>query len=383
MINQPHEAQQIHMSLKVLITSREKNAEQQIANGSVRSEYTLDSPITIIGSDAQASHIYVPDRHVAPEHVIIIREDGPTEDSAQFVLINRAPQKTRFNDETLEREARRELFHGDQLLLGSFVLTFTFSEYVMKNGTAKAQAEAGLESRSQNLQPVAEKPLEPILSNITIAAPQNPPVRSFEAILNNLRTEEDSYHFRIVGGHDNGRRIVLNQPEIPLGWEEDGVTIGFNAARVVNLCAIIRKEWSGVNLEVSAPQTIAVNGQFVEGLYRLHNEDVLTVTPPANVKGERPTVSLSFHEPASLVALSAMLPPPVSLEKKQSEGKQSATPQSDFNTSTVSPALPRPASQILTSRHKILGYYPLEWLVMTIGTLLAAVVIFLVLELTS
>jgi hypothetical protein len=187
-----------------------------------------------------------------------------------------------------------------------------------------------------------------------------------------------------VGGHDNGRRIVLNQPEIPLGWEEDGVTIGFNAARVVNICAILRKEWSGVNLEISAPQTITVNGQFVEGLYRLHNEDVLTLTPPANPKAERPTVSLSFHEPASLVALSAMLPPPVSLEKKQqTEGKQSATRQSDFNTSNVSPASPRQASQLLTSRHKILGYYPLEWLVMIIGTLLAAVVIFLVLELTS
>ncbi|HVG37939.1 MAG TPA: FHA domain-containing protein [Pyrinomonadaceae bacterium] len=380
------------MSLKVLITAPHGSPDET-RHASILGEHSLNNEITIIGSDPQTASLCLPDRKVAAEHVIVIREEiAPDDEQAvQYTLINRAPG-TCFNDERLEREARRELFHGDQLLLGSYVLTFTFTAYALppqQQQPAIPTEKTPAETPETPPIPIPPPPAEtaPDVRAATTLEPASS--GSFESILNNLRTEEDSYHFRIVGGSDNGRRVVLNQTEIPLGWEEDGLTVAFSTARVATPRAVVRKEWSGINIEVLAPPpAVSINGQAIEGVYRLRNGDQVALHPPppaAAAANQENRVVLSFHEPASLVALSAMLPPPVGLERQAqlNGGQPSARAERDFNTPIVAGTAALGLARLIASRRKMLGYYPLEWLIMTIGTLLAAVIIFLVLEITS
>lgn len=462
------------MTLKVFITTENG---QQINTDAVRAlatggdahsrgrkstpaltEFVLDEAITIIGSDAQAASIYLPDRNIAPEHAIIVREEysppSSAQPDAQLILINRIAG-TRYNDETLEREARRELFHGDQLLLGRYVLTFVFAAYDIRSSddtslmSTHAQPLAVEASTAppdfvRSDHPAAVMPDEvetasdretlhdsPVITSAPSSPQSSPTVvnrndadkhfaediaaaeerestshdeptaqRSFETILNNLRTEEDSYHFRIIGGRDNGRRIVITKNEMQLGWENDGASLAFSAERMATLRATVRKEWSGVDIHVITPSLVYVNDQPIEGVYRLRNEDQISlVAPPASGGGgnnnsgaQRQQIIITFHEPASLVALSAMLPqnlpPPVRLDAPhiRSEDFANATDERNNSAGDRNAAMLRGAASWgdwLSSRQKILGYYPLEWFVMTIGTLAAAVIIFLVLELTA
>ncbi|MDQ3806355.1 MAG: FHA domain-containing protein, partial [Acidobacteriota bacterium] len=142
--------------------------------GAPADQRTFDAEIVTIGSDP-ASSLALPDPRVAPEQAIILSEGG------RLLLINRA-EGTRLNGEPLAREARRTLSEGDALQIGPFSVRL-----------APGQDEEGGERRSPT--PVTREAEAP---------PEGPPAaeadarpRSFAAILDSLRTEEDSFYFEI------------------------------------------------------------------------------------------------------------------------------------------------------------------------------------------
>ena len=334
-------------------------------------EKSFTEPLITIGSDAAAS-VCLNGTGVAPEQALIIAEDG------QMLLINRA-DGTVLNDEELARAARRPLAHGDRLRIGKYViiLLLTQAEVSAETGEpSQTDLRSGGEAFSSSAEPAPQaSPAGPARNG-----EQRPP-RNFAAILDSLRTEEDSFYFLIEGGPQSGRRIAIESAEMPLGWDDTGQNLAFDPAQVIAPRAILRKDWSGVIVQAQGVGMVAVNGEPVESPRRLRNGDRLMVVPTAVTAAQNQSF-LIFHEPASLVVLDSLLPqklpPPVA-----------AQPPAETNASlAMATQPPAPAAHqragMFDPQRRFFGYFTfVEILLMIAGTLVAAVVIFLVLEFTS
>ncbi|HKP73657.1 MAG TPA: FHA domain-containing protein, partial [Pyrinomonadaceae bacterium] len=208
------------------------------------------------------------------------------------------------------------------------------------------------------------------------------PPRNFAAILDTLRTEEDSFYLLIEGGVDSGRRVRLESLEMPLGWEETGQRIAFEADKVLATRAVLRKDWTGVVVQSLGVGLVAVNGEPVETTRQLRNGDRLTLVPTVNTAAQNQAI-LIFHEPASLIALDSLLPqklPPPVAPQPAAATDASLVAQTNAATaleqSRTRDARPRP-------NRKYFGYFTRgEILIMIVGTLVTAAIIFLVLEFT-
>ena len=89
---------------------------------------------------------------------------------------------------------------------------------------------------------------------------------------------------------------------------------------------------------------------------------------------------LVFHEPASLLVLDSLLPqkfpPPVALEPAAETGTSLVTTETTLPT-----VASKGRTKLFDPQRKLLGYFSmLEVLIMIIGTLVMATIIFLVLE---
>jgi hypothetical protein len=203
--------------------------------------------------------------------------------------------------------------------------------------------------------------------------------RNFAAILGSLRNEEDSFYFLVEGGTNSQTRIAISSAEMALGWDHTGQNISFNAATIASLRAFVRKDWSGVVVQTHKPGLVVVNGEPVEDTRRLRNGDRLMLVPTAVTRIQNQSF-LVFHEPASLMVLDSLLPqklpPPVALQSPaemaaQLEQTREAPPQ---------PGEPS-KSPARWSQRRVFGYFsPLEVLLMLLGTLFMAVIVFLALE---
>jgi pSer/pThr/pTyr-binding forkhead associated (FHA) protein len=268
----------------------------------------FDGSIITIGSDP-SSTVPLTGQAIAIEHAIIISENN------QPLLINRA-DKTLFNNEQLVREARRAISYGDKLTLGDYLISFT-----------NPQDEP-------SSQPVQEPQRKPEIGNSQ---------KSFASILDNLRSEDDSFYFLVKGGQQSGQRIELegSTVEMEIGLDSTNQQINFGSDPIEVSCAVIRKDWSGVTIAPQKQGIVTVNGKRIESTLQLRDNDRIQIGTQPTKTFNTETPVLIFHEPASLIALDSLLPkqlpPPINSqptllndqndnEKVEKESHQTSTP---------------------------------------------------------
>ncbi|HVF43967.1 MAG TPA: FHA domain-containing protein [Pyrinomonadaceae bacterium] len=338
-------------------------------------ERSFDDEIVTIGSDPGAT-LRLTDPSIAPEQAIVIREDG------RPLLINRAPG-TVFNGELLPREARRPLSGGDRIEFGPYAVGVAAAE-------GDPEVASGYATRPEEVRrerPDERDAADPRGGEGGGASPdarareqQQQQGRSFAAILDSLRTEEDSFYFVVESAAGQSRRVRLEAAETMIGWDETGRRISCDAATVLAARAVVRKDWSGVVALPLSPGMIRVNGETVEAPRRLRDGDRVTLLRVTTHEPEDDC--LVFHEPASLVVLDSLLP----------QQQQAAAPPSKAAApggAGEASSLARPAPAALEAKaatsspeRRYFGYFtPLEVLVMVVGTLVTAAIIFIILEL--
>jgi hypothetical protein len=168
-----------------------------------------------------------------------------------------------------------------------------------------------------------------------------------------------------------------------LGWDRAGQNVACgDAGAVAAVRAVVHKDWSGVVLQPEEPGGAAVNGEPVEAPRRLRNGDRVTLRPAAAAGALDPARNFFiFYEPASLVVLDSLLPPqqlppPVAQPPAGAEAAGALVPAPPAQP----PAVREPARTPLT-RRTYFGYFTLgEVALMACATLLAAFIIFLILE---
>ena len=340
-------------------------------------ERSFDDEIVTIGSDPGAT-LCLTDPSIAPEQAIVIREDG------RPLLINRAPG-TVFNGELLPREARRPLSEGDRIEFGPYVVGVASVDGVEGYGEEAARYAARAED-VRHARPDERDAADSRGGEAGVAPPdaqareqQQPQGRSFAAILDSLRTEEDSFYFVVESVTGQSRRVRLEAAETMIGWDESGRRISCDAGVVVAARAVVRKDWSGVVALPLSPGMILVNGETVEAPRRLRDGDRVTLLRASPQEPEDDC--LVFHEPASLVVLDSLLPqqqtaaPPSRVEAETNAGEASSLVRTP-------PAALEAKTGIASPERRYFGYFTLiEVLVMIVGTLVTAVIIFIILEL--
>ena len=335
-------------------------------------ERLFDDGIITIGSDPGAT-LRLTDPSVAHEQAIIIREEG------QPLLINRAPG-TVFNGEPLAREARRTLADGDRIDFGPYSVSVAPAEADSEESARyAARAEDRSLARPDERDAADTRGVEGGAYGDAQSGQQQPQGRSFAAILDSLRTEEDSFYFVVESASGQRRRVRLEAAETMIGWDETGRRISCDAGTVLAARAVVRKDWSGVVALPLSPGMILVNGETVEAPRRLRDGDRVTLL---RVTAHEPEDDcLVFHEPASLVVLDSLLP------QQQTAAPPSRAAASGGAGESSSLVRPSPAAVELKTglaspERRYFGYFtPLEVLVMVVGTLVTAAIIFIILEL--
>lgn len=337
-------------------------------------ERSFDDEIVTIGSDPGAT-LCLTDSSIALEQAIVIREDG------RPLLINRAPG-TVFNGELLPREARRPLSEGDRMEFGPYAVGVASIEgYVEEAAQYAARAEEVRHARPDERDVADTRGGEGggATTDAQAREQQQPQGRSFAAILDSLRTEEDSFYFVVESVTGGNRRVRLEAAETMIGWDESGRRISCDAGTVLAARAVVRKDWSGVVALPLSPGMILVNGETVEAPRRLRDGDRVMLL---RVSAHEPEDDcLVFHEPASLVVLDSLLP-------QQQTAKPPVRAAAELNAGEASTLVRQPPAAVelktglASPERRYFGYFtPLEVLVMAVGTLVTAAIIFIILEL--
>ncbi|MET0621790.1 MAG: hypothetical protein ABW250_02310, partial [Pyrinomonadaceae bacterium] len=221
------------------------------------------------------------------------------------------------------------------------------------------------------------------------AAAPTPPAAlptSFAAILDSLRTEEDTFYFQVETATAGRLRVPVAGALMLLGWDRTGrnVACGDEAA-VATVRAVVQKDWSGVVLQPEAAGAAAVNGEPVESPRRLRNGDRVTLLPAATVGAQDAARNfLIFYEPASLVVLDSLLPPqqlppPVAAPPAGTEG--SAGVGALVPATMAGPPAVRESPRTPLTARTYFGYFTFgEVALMACATVVAALIIFLILE---
>lgn len=335
-------------------------------------ERVFDDEIVSIGSDPGAT-LCLTDPSIAPEQAIVIREDG------RPLLINRAPG-TVFNGELLPREARRPLAAGDRVELGPYSVGVAAVEGNTEESARYAERAEEISHAQSDERDAADPRGGEGAARGDAQTREQPQGRSFAAILDSLRTEEDSFYFVVESVAGGNRRVRLEAAETMIGWDETGRRISCDAGVVVAARAVVRKDWSGVVALPLSPGMILVNGETVEAPRRLRDGDrVMLLRVSAH---EPEDACLVFHEPASLVVLDTLLPQQQTTLAPPTKAAAEATAGEASSLVRQPPAALEAKTGITSPERRYFGYFtPLEVLVMIVGTLVTAAIIFIILEL--
>ncbi|HEX8149239.1 MAG TPA: FHA domain-containing protein [Pyrinomonadaceae bacterium] len=361
------------MAIRLIIRRRDAGA------GAAPAAQTFDGPIVTIGSDPGAS-LHLDHAAVAAEQAIIIGGDDEPP-----LFINRA-EGTALNGEPLAREARRPLSDGDTISVGPYVIGFEsgngFRPGADVTGLATAadvyaDADAGAPATRETRALPAADEAEP-------APPTTSQPTSFAAILDSLRTEEDTFYFQVETATNGRRRVPVEGATLLLGWDATGLNVACGGEGAVAIPrAVVHKDWSGVMLQPEGAGAALVNGEPVETARRLRNGDRVTLRPAPGSNAHDPARNFFiFYEPASLVVLDSLLPaqqlpPPVAAPPPVPSG---AGGGALVHAPASPPAVRQPERAPLMSR-PFLRYYTVgEVLLMACATLAGAFVIFLILE---
>ena len=155
--------------------------------------------------------------------------------------------------------------------------------------------------------------------------------------------------------------------------------ISAEANEIAVLRAKIRKDWSGVVVYPQKKGDVWLNDETISEPSRLKNDDKIFLLSKEGAKLALETV-IKFHEPTALLILDSILPkelpPPVLLDETAKDSGAKEIDETDLiHTSRIPPI-------ISEAKKRIFGYFTVtEIIIMTIGTLITAAIIFLVLEL--
>ena len=328
--------------------------------------------IVSVGSDASAT-IELKDETVAPEQFVIVCE------SDLLTLLCRV-ENTKINGNLLPKGSLHILELRDQIVVGDYSLLLETGE------TAEKILSGEIEDTPQ-IQPAESLPVETNdppqterAENISDRQMEKPaaPDKSLSDVLEGLKGEE-KFYFLIENGTEEKRRIYVETEELWIGWAPTGeCAISENPSDIALPRAQIRKDWSGVVLYPLKNKNIWLNQQVLDEPRRLKNDDSLQLLSKEKAAPD-PKTNIKFHEPTALLVLDSILPkelpPPVSLEKNRPPDAVHETQSAGRN------AIAKRQAAAKTSSGRMFGYFTgLEVLIMFIGILVAATLIFLVLE---
>jgi len=336
---------------------------------------TFAGPRLSIGNDPAAS-LCLNGSVLAAEQIVIIDEETSPQ------LINQA-DGTSLNGEVLELGVCRPLRNGDVLCVGTYRIDIFFDEgpnaqhpvtpVVPQNGDAGKQIAGN--SVAKFLPPT---------ETATDANHRPRSSKSFAAILDSLRTDEDRFYFVIDSGAQSGVRVPIECEQMPLGWDETNEHLCFDISQITDLCAIAHKDWSGVILGSQAGAIITVNDETLAGERRLRDGDRIVFTgskkPPGWEESLDGQVVLVFREPTSLVILDSLMPrvpPPRDDAAIASAERAAVGASSRFDPQRLIQQL---SALIKSDKEYFSAFTAVELSLMAIGTIVGAVIIFLILN---
>ncbi|MBS1795820.1 MAG: FHA domain-containing protein [Acidobacteria bacterium] len=326
-------------------------------------ELATDIPangIITVGNDSSAT-IELPAEFIAPEQFVIVCEDD------SMTLLCRV-DGTIVNGEILMQGALHKLQSGDEIILGEYTL---FPENGNGNGRAPIEPKTP---------PTAEPPL-PLFDAPAPAEPLPEKTdRSLNDVLEGLRAEE-KFYFLIRDADLGEQRVYVENEEMWIGWSAgDECVITTDPAAVEIPRGQIRKDWSGVVLYPLQNGFVWLNEETLTEPRRLKNDDKLFLLSKDNPKLRLET-AVRFHEPTALLILDSILPkelpPPILLDGTATEAGGRELDETDLIHTSKTP----PPVVANGPKRRIFGYFSLfEIVIMAIGTLITAAVIFLILE---
>jgi hypothetical protein len=197
---------------------------------------------------------------------------------------------------------------------------------------------------------------------------------------NLLEMTQDVSCLVIEGGEQDGVRIPIGEDELLIGWEASGKRLAWDRSQVRIVGVLAFRDWSGIEVEALAENTLFLNGQARRERTRLRHGDRLKIEVHRNADSDGLVLHLRFEEPASHIILDSLLPPepPTTESKPPAENRSSQEP-----SETVPPALSSGAAALRNER-KYFGYFtPTELWLVTLCTPILTLLLFLALLLIT
>jgi len=357
-----------------------KNQEKIIA------ELTREIPengIFTVGNDSSAT-LELKDGQIAPEQFVVVCE------ADRITLMCRAGGG-QVNGQNLPQGSLHNLEPEDVISVGVYTLIFDTAENVDASVASFLAESTENQSTQENTEPddatlKKQKSRKKIGEQSEISTSR----RSLSDVLEELRSDE-KFYFSIENTTGEKQRSYVEGEEMWLGWSSAGdCVIGVDTADIEVPRAQIRKDWSGVVLYPLQPEAIQLNSETLTEPRRLKNDDHLLLLTKNKAQFDE-TMTIKFHEPTALLVLDSILPKklPTPVLLKPVAETAITSPSLSVNGNgeashqrihtTVRPAISK--DRMKTKKSPVFGYFTLtEIMVMTVGTLIASVIIFFVLE---
>lgn len=354
------------MSKKLLVKNRE----------TIVPELTREIPengIFSIGNDSSAM-LELNDERIAPEQFVIVCE------AKQATLMCRA-DGGKINNQNLAQGSMHNLQPTDIIGVGDYTLIFDTAENVEAILTKFAENGPAQENPVKDLPPKKQKSRRKTGEQSENSNSQ----RSLNDVLEELRSDE-KFYFQVEDDAGEKRRFYVETEEMWLGWSPSGeCVIGVNTADIEMPRAQIRKDWSGVVLCPLQTEAIRLNSAMLSEPHRLKNDDHLFLLAKNQTEFDE-TTSIKFHEPTALLVLDSILPkelPPPVLMKTAAQITENSLSSAANEGNADAQTIQTTVRQTITKDEKprIFGYFTLtEIVVMIVGTLIASVIVFFILE---
>ncbi len=333
-------------------------------------ELTQEIPangIITVGSDS-TSTLELLDPNIAAEQFVIVCEED------KMTLLSRASGNL-INGNILSEGALHQLEIGDEIKIADFTIEAQSDEQPKPNSNKKKSKKP----KPANL----SKSTDSDSSDEDFSDSSDKFHHSLSGVLASLRTEE-KFYFQISNGVSEASRYYVEGEEMILGWTPEGLCYLTSADdEHVIPHSIIRKDWTGVVLSPLKPKSVWVNNEPVAESRRLKNDDRITIAERDSKKPSE-LYLIRFNEPTALLALDSILPkelpPPILLDEhgKSLRGDQISSDDDKNIHSSQTPS----QTQKTKRKRLFFGYFTLtEIVIMTIGTLITAAIVFLILEL--
>jgi hypothetical protein len=348
-------------------------------------EESFQQDLITIGNDPEAT-LRLNGSVVASEQVVIV--DGTLEP----LIINRA-EGTLLNGERLSLNARRLLKTGDLLVIGTYVISVVLDDGMRQPGPLTARDrdtrdfgaenaplnDEGFEDffRTSRADPTRSRPSDDSHGAFPSRTDSRTrPPKSFAAILDGLRTDEDRFYFVIEGSSQNGVRAPIEREEMPVGWDETRTLILFEISYISDLLVIVRKDWGGVAVHPQSEGRAFVNDEPLDVPRRLREGDRISFVK-ANQGQSLPV--LVFREPTAVVILDSLLPRPLPSNPDPAPAVESSG-RAGLAVLGVHEPVKKLAGLVRSDKEYFGTFTFAELSLMAIGTLVGAIIIFLILN---